>query len=71
MATIAEVEEPVPHTYPYEAASVASVVFVVPTTWLRQPANFDHLQIFASVHLLETEDVALAVSVQLKDLSAY
>ena len=70
MATVAEVEEPIPQTYPYEAVSVASVVSAVPTIWLGQPANFDHLQIFASVHLLETGDVASAVSVQLMDLSA-
>ena len=50
---------------------MASVAFVVPTIWLGQPANFVHLQIFASVYLLETGDVASAVSVPLMDLSAY
>ena len=70
VATVAVVEESVPRTCPYEAASVASVVSAVPTTWLGQPANFDHLQIFASVHLLETGDVASAVSVPLMILSA-
>ena len=45
------------------------VVSIVPTIWLGQLANFDHLQIFASVHLLEPGDVALAVSVPLMDLS--
>ena len=70
MATVAKVEEFVPQTYPYEAASVASVVSAVPTIWSGQPANFDHLQIFASMHLLETRDVASTVCVQLMDLSA-
>ena len=70
MATVAEVEELVPQTCPYEVASVASVVSAIPTMWLGQPANFDHLQIFASVHLLEIGDVESAVSVQPMDLSA-
>ena len=70
VATVAMVEESVPRTCPYEAAFVASVAFAVPITWLGQPANFDHLQIFASVHLLETGDVASTVSVPLMDLSA-
>ena len=69
MATVAEVEELVPQTCPFEVASVASVASVVPTIWLGQSANFDHQQIFASVHLLETGDVESAVSVQPMDLS--
>ena len=70
VAPVAVVEESVPRTCPYEAAFVASVASAVPTTWLGQPANFDHLQIFASVHLLETGDVASAVSIPLMILSA-
>ena len=54
-------EEPIPHTCPDEAESIASVASVVPTTWLGQPAYFGHL--------LEIGDVASAVSVQLMDLS--
>ena len=69
MTTIAAVEEPVPQTCPFNAAPVASVALVVPTIWLGQPASFDHQQIFASVHLLETEGEASAVSVQLVDLT--
>ena len=43
VAIVAVVEESIPRTCPYEAASIASVAFAVPTTWLGQPANFDHL----------------------------
>ena len=71
VATVAVVEEYVPHTCPYKAVSVASVAFAVPTTWLGQSANFDYLQIFPSVHLLETGGVASAVFVPLIILSAY
>ena len=68
MAIVAVVEEPVPQTCPFEAISVAFVASIVPTIWLGQPANFDHQQIFASVHLLETEGEASAISIQLVDL---
>ena len=70
VAIVAAVEEPIPQTCPFEAASVASVASVVPTIWLGQPASFDHQHIFAFVHLLETEGETLAISVQLVDLSA-
>ena len=70
MATVAEVEEPIPHTCPYEAASVASLASAIPSIWLGQLANFDHQQIFAFVDLLEIEGVASAISVQLKALFA-
>ena len=63
------VEELVPQTCPFEAASVAFVAFAIPTIQLGHPASFDHQQIFAFVHLLETEGEASAVSVPQKDPS--
>ena len=66
MATVAEVGEPVPPTYPFKAVFVASVVS---TIWRRQLANLDPRQILASVHLPEIAVVVPAVSVQLLRLS--
>ena len=65
MATIAEVGEPVPPTYPFEAVSVASAVS---TIWRQQPASLDHQPNPASMQLLEI--VEPVVSVQTLNLSA-